>query len=130
MRLYFLDVSRLRKEATSNVESGMAGLRRWWSRKYKLPPNHELFTSQNMGDLNLEMFEDWILRRKELEKLLAENSYSYSAEQVKEMEREINELGKALGEDYIEYKDELIDKWERELEDGLIPDLSEGLPNA
>ena len=108
----------------------MAGLKRWWSKKYKLPPNHKLFTSQNVGDLNLEMFEDWLLRKEELERSLVDDGYNYNTDQVREMERELNELNKVLGEGGIEFKDELIDKWEQELEEGITPDLHEGLTSA
>lgn len=126
MRLRFQDTERLKREAKENVQSGLAGLRRWWSKKYKLPPNHGLFVGQSVGDLNLEMFEDWMLRIEEIEKALEDKSYMFNVEQIRDMQREMNELLGAL-EDEPVVEDDLIDKWERELEAGVTPDLNEGL---
>lgn len=126
MRLLFMDTERLKKEANENVDSGLAGLKRWWSRKYKLPPNHRLFRNQNVGELNLEMFEDWILRLQEIEEQLEKHEYAMGTDQLRDLDKERRELISALeGETVVE--DELVDKWERELEAGLTPDLNEGL---
>ena len=107
----------------------MAGLKRWWSKKYKLPPNHDLFLSQCEGDLNLEMYEDWMLRKQELEDLIMNQADSFAQDQLRSMQRELSNLNEALGEeDFVE--DDLIDKWERDLEAGRVPDLYDGLDRA
>lgn len=126
MRLFFSDMVRIKKTARENVESGIAGLKRWWSKKYKLPPNHELFLNQNIGELNLEMYEDWMVRKDELEDLMLNRPELFDPSQMRGMQRELDSLNAALGEnDFVE--DDLIDKWERELAEGKTPDLTEGL---
>lgn len=125
MRLRFSDLSRTKKLARRNVENGIAGVKRWWIKKYKLPPNHELFLKQTMHDLNLEMFEDWILRKKELKEMISDFGHGYSREQLSDMQHEINQLAKALGEQVEVVEDELIDKWERDIAEGRIPNLDE-----
>lgn len=126
MRLYFSDLSRIKKQAKSNVKSGLAGLKKWWIKKYKLPPNHDLFLNQNEGDLNLEMVEDWLLRKNELEALLTNKASMFPHEQLRDMQKELDSINAALGEE-AEVVDDLIDKWEKELLEGKIPDLNEGL---
>jgi len=66
------------------------------------------------------------LRRAELETILTDKDYGYSADQIRAMQREVDELSRALGEQEI-VGDDLIEKWEREIEAGINPDLSEGL---
>lgn len=123
MRLRFSDLERIKRTARDNAKHGMAGLRRWWSNKYKLPPNHELFLGQSVSELNMEMYEDWILRIEELTEILESGDPLYDHSVI---QKEIDQLRKALG-DEPEVYDDLIDKWEQQLENGEIPDLEEGL---
>lgn len=121
-RQYFSDTKRILKKANSNYKAGLAGLKKWWSRKYKLPPNHPLFINQSLADLTLEMYEDSLVRKDEIMEELKEAKGEASSALLKQL----NAVSKLLGED--EYtSDPLIDKWERELEEGLTPDLNETL---
>ena len=110
----------LKARARNNVEKGNARLKRWWSEKYKLPANHDLFVNQSEAQLMLEYYEDLYARKQDIEKDLESN------ESDRSLLSQLNAIGKALGEEDME-KDDLWDKWERELEAGLIPDLNEGL---
>ena len=121
MRRRFSDLERLKKEAKDNVKSGYAAIKKWWISKYRLPPNHPLFLQQSIPELNLEMFEDHVLRRDELIEMLQSGNCDHSA-----VSREIGRLDEALG-DGSTIEDDLFDKWERQLEDGQVPDLNEGL---
>ena len=85
-------------------------LRRWWSRKYKLPWTHELFQQETEFDLLVEMLEDHF---EEDPKAALEVWRGASGE------IEFSDTG-----------DDLIDKWERELAMGLEPDLTEGISEA
>ena len=129
MRQYFTDLGRIKRTAKENMETGLAVLKRWWTNKYKLPPNHDLFLDQSESDLSLEMFEDWMLRKRDLEATLTDRADMLSSEQSREMQRELDGINEALGESAF-VVDDLIDKWERELNEGKTPDLSEGLNNA
>lgn len=88
-----------------------------------MPPNHRLFLGQSISELNLEMFEDWILRRDELYDTM---EYGIDGHDHAAIHREIDQLNDALG-DESEVQDDLIEKWERQLESGEMPDLDEGL---
>ena len=75
------------------------------------------------------MYEDWYLRRAELEGMLEHRDGGIAMEQVREIQKEIAALTRALGEE-VESEDDLIDRWEKELADGKTPDLTEGLKRA
>lgn len=77
-------------------------LARWWTQKYHLPSNHELFQSRTLLDLLVEY---------QLDKL-----YEKPLEAYKTADGEYH---------FVNTGDELIDKWEQELAEGRIPDLSE-----
>lgn len=123
MRPGFSDEKVLKSKAKENLNSGMANLRRWWSKKYELPPNHPLFENQPRAEVELEMFEDFLIRKEEIEDELygddrKEESHSDS------LVRQLNAIRKFLGEEETSY-DPLADKWERELLEGKTPDLNE-----
>lgn len=117
-------MERIKQEAKDNVDNGNAALKRWWSDKYKLPPNHRLFLDQSIADLNLERFEDYLLRREELKEQLDEDNIDH--DYATAIRKEIAELDKILGEESV-VEDDIVDKWERQLEAGEIPDWDEGL---
>lgn len=120
MRLRFSDLQNLKNKAQKEVESGLAKLKNWWSGKYKLPANHELFRNQSIASLNLEMYEDLYLKREEIE----DEMETASGKEYTALAKRLNEINTALeGETYED--DPLIAKWERELEQGLVPDLTE-----
>lgn len=114
-----MDMMRLKRKAKQNLELGLARLRRWWSNKYKLPPNSPLFMEQTQAELQLEMFEDLMVRREELRQRLRDGETEGQASKILE---QINAINKAL-EDEVEVQDDLIDQWERDLAEGRIPDL-------
>ena len=97
-------------------------MEQWWSEKYKRPPNHPLYQNRTVGDLKQEMWEDLYQRKNELEKQL-DDAPMDEREHIMESLRGI--YG-ALGIE-CDGEDDLIDQWERELEEGLTPDLNEGL---
>ena len=120
-----------RQQAKRNVDSGLAGLKRWWTNKYKLPPDHKLFTEQSMAALNLEMFEDLWLREAEL----AERASSDEGMVLNEVQAQLQEIRRALGilEDFgvakVTGTDPLVDQWERDIAAGRTPDLDAKVSN-
>ena len=119
MRLIFSDGTRLKQAAQENLNNGMAGIKKWWSDKYNLPPTHQLFLGYSISEHIQDMFEDLMLKRKEARQSLEEDS-----ENSEMYLKQINNINRVLG-DSIEIGDPLIDKWEREIEAGIIPDLDE-----
>jgi hypothetical protein len=81
-------------------------LSRWWSEKYKLPSNHELFQNQTILELLTEFWLD---------------HYYHTPLEVYR-----NEDGQVV---FSDTGDELIDKWEKELAEGKTPDYLEGFSN-
>lgn len=85
-----------------------------------MPPNHELFESQSIAELNLEFFEDIMVRRKEiLEDLENED---IKQEEAGSLYKQLNAVNKILGLEEVS-SDPVVDEWERELLDGRVPDL-------
>lgn len=78
-------------------------LRRWWTEKYRLPSNHELFQTSTVFTLLTEFWLD--------------HYYNNSLEAYRNEDGEIQ---------FINTGDELIDKWEKELSEGKNPDYLEG----
>ena len=115
-------MGRVRRRAEREVKGGIAGLRRWWSQKYKLPPNHPLFLEQSVAELNQEMVEDLLIRKREVEAELENEDTRMSERQ--ELSRQLRALNEALGEP-PETGDELIDQWEKDLEEGRVPNLED-----
>ena len=97
---------------------------RWWSRKYNLPPNHELFLERSLPDLHQEMLEDLMIEESELKKRIEKGEDAEG-----NLLRELNNIQKMLGEDEGT-EDMLWDKWEAQLAAGEIPDLDEMPPGA
>lgn len=120
MRACFSDEKLLMAKAKESVASGYSQVKNWWVKKYNLPANHELFETQSLAEITLEMFEDMLLKKKEIEKQLE----TASSKQVGFLYEQLNVLNAALGEAVI-VEDELVDRWERELEQGITPDLNE-----
>lgn len=95
----------------------------WWTRKYKLPANHELFVSQPPAALQREWWTDLYRREKELEQEL--DDPETSIEQGRVIERTLAKLQKVLHDGEVSSGDALIDKWEAEFEAGKKPNLEE-----
>ncbi len=77
-------------------------LERWWINKYRLPPNHELFSDRTVYDLLVEFFED-TFEKNPLE-----------AYRTKD--------GKIV---FTDTGDELVDSWEQRIAKGESVDLWE-----
>ena len=121
MRLRFSDIKVLREIARHEVMEGMGKLKNWWSKKYSLPCNHELFLTRSIGSLSIEMYSDLYIKRDELEDSLKE----LSGKEADLVVKQINDINASLEDGEYFTTDPLIDKWEKELEAGLTPDLSE-----
>lgn len=117
-----MDTDRLKRRAKENLENGVAALKRWWSKKYELPPNHPLFLEQSMANLQQERFEDLYTRRQEIEMEMERGEGDHE-----EHLKHLSLIAKALGEAAYVH-DPLVDQWERELLEGKIPDLDARVP--
>lgn len=95
-------------------------MKKWWTNKYKLPANHDLFVGQSESELALEMFEDMLLRKQEI----LDDLETSDSKNANELYRQLNALNAALGEGEV-VQDDLVDRWEKELEQGITPDLNE-----
>ena len=91
---------RVRKQPLSYL------LRRWWTRKYRLPPTSDEYLNYTAEELLCEYLEDVI-----------ESSSSQKVQR---------EVDGATGESYFVTDDELANKWEREIARGVEPDYDEG----
>ena len=96
-------------------------MKRWWSEKYNLPPNHKLFESQSLAEIELEMYEDLLTRKQSIESELHEDQREMN--RAEELITQLNAIKRALGEKDEVVVDPLIDQWEKDLEEGRIPDL-------
>lgn len=117
MSLIFSDGERLKARAKKSLDDGMIQIKRWWSERYKLPPNHELFTSVSLAEHTQDMYEDLMFRRAEIEQSLE----SGDGDQ-KFLMKQRTSIDRVLGD--AESDDDLFDQWERDLEEGRIPDLN------
>lgn len=126
----FTDESWIKQVAKKSPDDGLIRLKRWWSKKYDLPANHELFEKQTINELLQEWYEDMVFRRLELLDRLETEDLSFDESNV--LRRQIESIDKILAEEgeEDEFEDDLIDKWERELEAGEIPDLDEGIEDG
>lgn len=117
MRPTFTEEQRIKARAKRARDDGTAQVRRWWSKKYNLPPNHVLFENRTMADLQQEMFEDLMARCDEIR-----TEIESSGDPKGHLLNELNDLLEALGEE-DEVQDDLFDEWERAIERGEVPDL-------
>lgn len=103
----------------------MAGLKRWWIQKYKLPSSHALFQGQSIASLNLEMMEDLWMRERELADEIKNEEGTAQNQAIGQFQ----EIRKALGiaqefeKPRVTGDDPLIDQWERDIAAGKVPDL-------
>lgn len=79
-------------------------LRRWWTHKYRLPWNHNLYQESTISELLIEFYED-----------------KFSEDRLEAFKDENGEY--FLGDT----GDAQIDKWEEEIRLGIDPDLTEGM---
>jgi hypothetical protein len=106
----------LKARAKKSLDDGEVQIKRWWSDRYKLPPNHDLFQSLSFAEHTQEMYEDLMFRREEIERSLAENEGGSEV-----LMKQLSIINKVLDDE--EPEDDLFDQWERDLEEGRIPDL-------
>ena len=103
-------------------------LRQWWVQKYGLPPTHEAFVSQSVGELFLEYYEDLLVELDALEAAFEKNPEDLDGRRIERMGIIRKVL---LGEEAAMITgDPLIDKWEREIREGKTPNLDEGLDDG
>lgn len=121
MRAIFSDTKKLRRRAKKNRDSGLARVRRWWSRKYGLPSNHELFQTRTVEDLMVEWFEDLWEEKTDLERLVEDAEMPGMA-----VLSRLEELNKILGDEKmtIAVGDPVFDAWEAAVARGEEPDYS------
>jgi hypothetical protein len=112
----FSDGQRLKARAQKNLDDGLVQIKRWWTERFKLPPNHDLFSSVSLAEHTQEMYEDLMFRREEIQHSLEEHDGDQ-----KMLMQQLAIVNKALGEKVSE--DDLFDQWERDLEEGRVPDL-------
>lgn len=117
MRRSFADMDRLKATARENLRSGNERVRRWWCDKYKRPPNHPLFVGRSYADWTVEMVEDLLERRDEIEQQIKDGLLPASKGDLI-----LQRIAEALGEE-TEGGDALFDQWERDIAEGRIPDL-------
>lgn len=117
MRSPFSDATALRADAKRRLDTGEGRLERWWTRKYKRPPNHPLFLSRSIASLMREFYEDLWDERADLERLLETPDSDQGAIRAR-----LAVVCEALGEK-ASASDTLIEEWERELAAGRVPDL-------
>jgi hypothetical protein len=125
MRRPFSDVERIRKEARVSHSTFESRVRRWWTRKYKLPASSALFLEQRFAELLQEFFEDLWSEYEILKEVFDKEGRLEALEHAR-----LLELEKALLDARTELQDPLIEKWERELREGRMPDLEEDLPKT
>jgi hypothetical protein len=87
-----------------------------------LPTNHPLFLEQTVAELNQEMIEDLLIRKREVVAELESEDTRMQERQV--LARQLKSLNEALG-DPQEREDDLIDQWEQDLEEGRVPNLED-----
>ena len=117
----FSDGATMRARAERNLRDGTLFRRRWWTRKYELPPNHPLFLERSVADLQQEMCEDLLWRRKEIMREIEEEGDKGDV-----LKQELDRVNEALGGEAV-VVDDLWDQWEADLEAGREPDLEAGL---
>jgi hypothetical protein len=122
MRHFFSDEKLLLKKAESNITRNLTHVKKWWSEKYNLPANHELFEKQSLSELVIEMFEDRLLRKEKLMYDLENEDLDLDARSI--IKKQIKGIDKSLGYEEFDDEDELIDQWERELAEGKVPDFN------
>lgn len=87
-----------------------------------MPTNHPLFLEQTVTELNQEMIEDLLIRKREVVAELESEDTRMQERQV--LARQLKSLNEALG-DPQEREDDLIDQWEQDLEEGRVPNLED-----
>jgi len=128
MRQCFSEMSNLKKIALREIDDGIARIENWWTSKYKLPPNHELFMNRSVASLHIEMLKDLLLKKEQLEKDLKKATGA----EFTELTNQLTSIDRALNDEVDSdlSEDPLIDKWEKELLEGITPNLNEGFKNA
>lgn len=96
--------------------TGESNLARWWSQKYNLPPNHELFQNRSQSDLYGEWLLDLLDERETLRQQLDEGG------NLRSIVDRINVINRALGE-ATEHFDTLERMWDLQVAAGEDPDL-------
>lgn len=115
----FTDAKRLKKAAQQSLSDGNSRIRRWWSQKYKRPPNDPLFNKRSASEHLQEMLEDLMVQRESLKEDLKQG---VGVSDTSAIMKAITEIDKILG-DETEVEDPLVAEWEAALERGEEPDI-------
>lgn len=121
----FFDLARLKKRAAREAKgaTGNSFLANWWSKKYGLPPNHELFTSRTPASLYQEYFEWLHERRDELQSALQEARGQERFGLIDQITSITAILEGQENAGPMVTGDALVDEWEEMLDRGAMPDL-------
>jgi len=95
-------------------------LSRWWSKKYRLPANHDLFIARSYAEWHLEYLEDLYFDRQAV---IEELEYA-TGDEVRALQGQLRSLSEALGIE-ASYNDPLVEKWEQEIAEGKVPSFEE-----
>ena len=107
-------MERIKARAKRAAKESDNFLERWWSKKYGLPAEHELFQNRTPGDLLLEMYTDWADEMVRIEAQLPDAT----GEESTRLRERYKALAEILGESGTS------DDWEAMMEAGSRPDLS------
>lgn len=77
-----------------------------------------------MAELNQEMIEDLLVRKRELLAELTDEEDEPRLQRRQELHRQLQYINRALG-DPMESDDALVDQWERDLAEGRVPNLED-----
>ena len=75
------------------------------------------------------MYEDLWMEKQDIEDTL-ESMTKGSSQELRDRLSQLYDILKIEGGRVIKFNDPLIAKWEQEIEEGLDPDLTEGLPDG
>jgi len=94
-------------------------LKRWWSGKYSLPPQHELFQSQTIAELRTEWYGDLWSSKADIESQLESADFDSQGP----LQERLKAICAILEETSISTDDPLVAYWEEQVARGEHPDL-------
>ena len=86
-----------------------------------MPPTHELFLNQTLPELNQEMMEDLMIRRREITEELEEDDRPQSRQEI--LMTQLRSINRAIGEETVLTADDLAEYWDAQLARGETTDL-------
>ena len=125
MRLRFSASSAaIHRAKHDSTKSAQVQLRRWWSKKYTLPPNHPLFEDRSYGSLLTEYYEDVMDRRQEVADMMAQGlgNRTKQLELLRDIDALLGDTKTTEDVGTIVTGDPEVDEWERQIARGELPD--------